>query len=375
MLDRLVLHIGAHKTGTTAIQGSLVDAYDSLLARGILYPRAGRLGTGHDQLARELYVDVSPPVTETMSHLELLEEVRAVRPSAVVVSAEDLSAPNPRERAIAWASHLGEELQPREMRVVAYVRPQWEYIASSYAQRVKQGATRLPFEQHLEWAFGEGSARFDYCQRFDAWREAFGDRLEIRLYAPELLRGGDVVSDFWRAVGLGSPPEADNEYSNRRLGAVTTEMLRALHEFLSEHQLDEVVPVGLILGRARRLLNVQFPDDPPFSPLTPALVARIAERFAASNDAFVREYLGVRETSFFTPAEGLEIEPTTWSLSEASERERVVFEEIVRHAVRQARAGARPVASGEHSGRGSRDRLRRMVGRLRWRLRVRLWLR
>jgi hypothetical protein len=41
-IDRIVFHIGAYKTGTTAIQQSLVDAHETLLTRGCCtWRRAG----------------------------------------------------------------------------------------------------------------------------------------------------------------------------------------------------------------------------------------------------------------------------------------------------------------------------------------------
>jgi len=86
MIDRLVLHIGSHKTGSTAIQRSLRDATDLLLERGILYPRTGRSGVGHAQLANEL-VNTSGPLTAIPSHLGLIEEVRVSRPRTLLLSA------------------------------------------------------------------------------------------------------------------------------------------------------------------------------------------------------------------------------------------------------------------------------------------------
>jgi hypothetical protein len=66
-----------HKTGTTAIQESLVEAQESLRERGVLYPETGRSGPGLTQLARELKLS-SGTMLETPGDLELLEDVRGV---------------------------------------------------------------------------------------------------------------------------------------------------------------------------------------------------------------------------------------------------------------------------------------------------------
>jgi len=45
------IHIGIHKTGSTAIQHFLHHNHDALLNHGILYPKVGLHGTGHHEIA------------------------------------------------------------------------------------------------------------------------------------------------------------------------------------------------------------------------------------------------------------------------------------------------------------------------------------
>jgi hypothetical protein len=190
MIDRLVLHIGSHKTGSTAIQRSLADATDSLLARGILYPRAGRWGVGHAQLANEL-VNTNGPLMAIPSHLGLIEEVRASRPSTLLLSAEGFTNKGS-ARPAEWVRGLCEALQPQDLRIVGYVRPQWECLESAYAELVRVGMVWAPFAEWLEGAL-EGESAFDYIRRFAPWREEFAERLEIRLYAAPSLSGRDAT--------------------------------------------------------------------------------------------------------------------------------------------------------------------------------------
>lgn len=336
MLERVVFHIGTHKTGTTAIQASLVRAHDSLLSRGVLYPRTGREGPGHAQLAREL-LSTDAPVAKVQSHLGLLEEIRIARPATLVVSSEGLlgvGSPRP----IEWARHLCEELQPAHVDVLGYVRPQWARIESEYAMRVRRGRTWQSFEQDLERLMVD--KRFDYLETFKPWRQAFGESLELRPYSADLLLGGDAVADFWSSVGLGEPPEAPHHH-NVRPGARTTEMLRLLRAFLAAHHLDALIPqpadphpnpgaraIHEMLRRARRRIEAAFANDRPFSPLTQELAIRIAAHFAASNEQFVETYLSGRQESLFAPPNEPR-EPSTWSLSNASEDERRFFAQLV----------------------------------------------
>ena len=336
MLERIVFHIGTHKTGTTTIQVSLGKAYDSLLARGVLYPRAGREGPGHAQLGREL-LSTDAPLAKVPSHLGILAELRKARPSTLLISSEGLlggSSPRP----VEWARHLCEELKPAQVDVLAYVRPQWERIESQYAVRLRTGRGWEPFEQAIERMITQ--KRFDYLETFRPWRQAFGDRLELRPYGPDYLLGRDAVTDFWSSVGLGVPPEFPDD-ANPRPGARTTEMLRLLRAFLADHRLDMLLPqpaephplphqraVQEALRRARRRIEAEFADDRPFSPLTQEMVVRLADHFAPSNEQLVQTYLGGRHASLFSPPTEPR-EPSTWSLSDASEDERRFFAHLV----------------------------------------------
>lgn len=365
MIDRLVIHIGTHKTGSTAIQRSLVGAREFLLARGILYPKPGRDRlAGHGELARGLTATSGAP-TETPTHLAFLEELRDTGASVLVISAEGLGS-DFSGRSVAWARAACEELRPREARILAYVRPQWEYMESSYAQRVKDGRTWVTFEEYFER--GLGDRRYDYSSVFDPWREALGERLELRPHAPELLMGGDAVTDFWHAAGLGPPPVSRDGFPNRRTGARTTEMLRALRALLADHRLDELLPATKVVRRARERIEAELPGDRPFAPFTPDLVSRVVERFAASNEALVRDYFGGRHASLFSPP--TELERSTWSLTEATDQELRVFAGVVGDALRPVRGAARGSAAGYSSGRAPAA-VRESVESIRRRLRLR----
>jgi hypothetical protein len=324
VVDRVVLHIGSHKTGSTAIQGTLIDASEELLARGILYPRAGRQGPGHARLAGELAF-LEAPVTQAPSHKELLTEVRASDPHTLVLSAENFT---PRESSwpADWALHLVEELSPRRVQVVGYVRPQWEFIEASYSQQVKVGITSLHFEDYLTKCFLD--PHFDYPRKFGPWRRAFGDHLEVRPFSHEHLVCGDAVADFWSLVGLGSPPELREKYANRRPGAREIVLLRELSTRLTGRQAE--LPIRKILAKAAKRLRAELSDDSPFSPMDAELISYVAERFSASNKRFVNDYWDREHATFFAlPVDGSRLSASSWSLDDASEQEMRLLDDVL----------------------------------------------
>jgi hypothetical protein len=380
-VERIVFHIGTHKTGSSAIQGSLLQSSDALLARGILYPRTGRGRPGLARLTDELRESSTP--AEAPVHRALVDETLTSDASVLVLSAEDFSSPRSAPRSAAWARSLCTELRADRSNVVAYVRPQWEWIESSYAQQVKTGLIWAPFADYLEAMLASDS--LDYRTRLDPWREAFED-LEVRPYSSALLFDGDVVDDFWKTVDFGRPIQRAELFANHRLGARTTEMLRTIRSVLAERGLDDRLPVRRALARASRRIEADLPRDDPFSPLTSELVARAAERFAASNAEVVRRHFGGLHAELFAPPTDLERDPSRWSLEHASTREREVFAGALAQVLDEARTGKeatgrrkavpstqvgvrRPVRRGRRARRAVK-RVRRLVA-----IRTRLGLR
>lgn len=348
LLDRVILHIGTHKTGTTAIQASLKKASASLLSRGVLYPLSGRLGAGHAGLALLAEHHGEAPGASDLEH-RLLEEVATVRPATLVLSAERFSS-NGGPRRARWASWLCGHLDARRVQVIGYVRPQWEFIESAYAQRVKAGITWVDFEGHLGLVLSQAdsepeSSRYHYPSVFEPWRRMFGEGLEVRPCSAELLIGHDAVEDFWHTAGLGSLPAPRGGHLNSRADAKTTEMLRALRSVLADHGVDEQASVRQAMRRAHLRIEARLPREEPFRAVTPDLLARIADSFRASNATFVRDFLGGEYASLFEPPANLSPVGATWSLEGASSEERQLYEEIVAEALSSFRLSA-------HSTRG-----------------------
>lgn len=115
-------------------------------------------------------------------------------------------------------------------------------------------------------------------------------------------------------------------------------MLRELRTLLADEKLDESLSPREVLGHARRRIEAELPGDRPFARMTPELIRRIAERFAASNREFVRECLGGRDAGLFTPPETPRVQPVEWSLLDADECERRVFTRVVEDSLAEARA-------------------------------------
>jgi hypothetical protein len=134
-------------------------------------------------------------------------------------------------------------------------------------------------------------------------------------------------------------------------------MLRALRTLLADHHLDGLLDIGETFSRAEWRVRTELPEDRPFARLTPELVARIAERYSASNEEFVREYLGGRHRSLFSVPTALEEPPPAWSLGTASERELKIFAGVVEEALNRVGAGFVDEARAEVAGEAVEETL------------------
>lgn len=183
----LLLHIGRHKTGTTAIQFFLADNRKALQDHGYFVPTSGRVHAAHHQFARQL----SPPQLATLGHeydLAQLSSIRELEQEMTGV-AQDLKAivssevfQNCRPQAVQSA------FRHYNVSVVVYLRNQLEYLASSYAQRIH--ATN--YTGSIEDFYADVHRQsYHYASFLKGWNDQFSGRVIARRYEAK-----SVVDDF-----------------------------------------------------------------------------------------------------------------------------------------------------------------------------------
>ncbi len=140
-----LLHIGPHKTGTTAIQGAFHLARERLALQGIVYP-----GSGRQPLRPILAVTGQPALLgEQRPHMahwnHLVRDVRAARNQRVVVSSEFFA-----EADDAVACRVIEDLGGSQVHVVVTLRPLTKILPSQWQQYMQNGYC-MPY---LDWLEG-----------------------------------------------------------------------------------------------------------------------------------------------------------------------------------------------------------------------------
>jgi len=186
----LFVHIGTHKTGTSALQSALTHHADNLLENGVRYIKAGREDAhAHHKLAQSVRGKKGIPLS---SWAPVRAELDASTSPVNLLSSEGFS--------FAPAEGVRKELGSRtDVRIVLYLRRQDKYLQSLYKQGVAGGRTP-DFDAWLE----RHASRGDYLALVSQWAEHFGrDAIVLRPYE----RNGktiDLVEDFMGVLGCDS---------------------------------------------------------------------------------------------------------------------------------------------------------------------------
>lgn len=186
-MRKCFIHIGTHKTGTTAIQHLLTRNTSALQEKGYFYPQAGRLELlpGHHNVAWEISGD-----HRFQNHYgtidDLMREVKH-RSENIILSSEDF------ECSLYNKSKFSDFISLLQscgflVTVILYVRNQIDYLPRLYLTLMYSGLD-LSFKNVLEPTLETGEFRwrewifnFDYCDLLGRVGEHANVNVIVRSY-------------------------------------------------------------------------------------------------------------------------------------------------------------------------------------------------
>ena len=199
-MRKLILHIGAHKTGTSAIQQYLLRHKQALIDKGWFYCERPGMPTNWGHMfrvqaeANGARISLGPLVMKRM--LQLMD---SGQPN-VIFSAEDLWFMDEANIA-AFSEAMAERFC--KVTVIAYVRRQDLMAISHWLQGGKTVQSALIFggQDGPLKNINAGMLRYlDYASVLQAWQAALPQAdLVVRVYDRELFPNGNVVADFLTA--------------------------------------------------------------------------------------------------------------------------------------------------------------------------------
>ena len=280
--DAILLHLGFHKTGTTALQSMFADSRPRLAEHDVLYP--GRRRSHHPAamamtnrtwgVGREGGQDPDPRAWNRLARAARRHQGR------VLISSENFAL-TADEAAARMVADLGAD----RVHVVFTVRPLAQLLSSSWQQYLKSGWTTT-YDQWVEQVVAElepGARRSGFWLRNDyptivgRWASLVGPQ-RVHLVCLDAADRGFLLRTFEELLGIPAgvvdPGVAD---SNRSMTAAEAELLRALNA-ASTHWDWPTYQHTIRVGAAAAMVEDRRPE-PEETPLVTAqdVLDRVAE--------------------------------------------------------------------------------------------------
>lgn len=336
MRRRAIIHIGTLKTGSTSIQRLCASNRDVLLASGFAYSKAAGERSHRGLVA----IAASPDVGDHFARLTGLgqDQTEAVETLRATLAAELEMLPDSVHTVIFSNEHCSQRIRTveeatrlkhfmreffSEIRILAYLRRQDEYMVSNYSTRLRHGNfTGIDVLPSIGGegdgvlsrdASGEPAAardldrkegrtadidkpQLDWAAMLDVWRSAFGcDRVNARIFDKQIFVGGDLVIDFQHACGIPPVLPSEGPAANTSLVPEAQEFLRRLNVARREVS-RKTVELPSIPRAVRRELNMQYSGRGRLPSRTQARA--FFEHYRDANERLRVEYFPDRPAAF-----------------------------------------------------------------------------
>lgn len=288
-MDRLILHVGTHKTGTTALQQFFWMNRERLRARGVLYPEG--FGTHHATLAAAVGQGNPGPLQG------VLESREAAKAPTVLISSENFWR---QAEKLAFVRE-----RARQVTIVLYLRRQDHYVQSMYQENVKNPeklGTKTFAEYYADFCRHDAKRigrPLDWRLLVEGWVAAFGrENVVVRPYERGQFAGGSIFTDFLAAVGIPwdegfELPPRDKE--NVGFSPEVVELIRLGNRGRTrEEQVSLVATLAAALAAA--------PEErtgPKYNYLSPAERIALLTKAEEGNAWIARELLGRADGRLF----------------------------------------------------------------------------
>lgn len=290
--DRLILHPGSPKTGTSGVQNFLARNREELFEKGYLYPLAGLpaeggAARGHHEIALRLSSDAPGVEAELNVLIEALrKEIAAAPGHTVILSSEEFFG------AIR-IEHLKRILRPRHCHVYVCLRPQHEVLNANYYTQVTHNRIKHVPDVYFDY----GMNRLRYGANVAAFADFCKDTtMSLRVFEKGSPVRTSPIDDFIGQTGLPLvAADSDKFVEHPTLPAQPTLFLRWLNELEFDRQSFFDVFQSL------HSMRPKLPRD--LYTMSPARIESVVETFDAENRQIRLLYLDGLDAPLFGPVE------------------------------------------------------------------------
>ncbi len=284
---KIYLHIGFHKTGTSALQEFLNDNREQLEKNGIFYPRSyGSSYPGNVDLSWAF--NPNPPkwgnVTDE-NRITILDyymaQIQETKADKIIISSEDFSLLDSNFEII---ENIKEYFIDFDVTVISYVREPVDFIFSLYSHAIRSRNISMDLKKYIADVFNFRSG--DFPLRLQVWRRVFGkESLVVRKYDPRNFINNSLVDDFFDAISLNNDIKQEMKKSNIGIhpwliNAYIEISSSSLPEDIKNKKLRDLVNLGSDLPKTKALEYLISPED----------ISIIKNSYQVSYNRLKREY-------------------------------------------------------------------------------------
>ncbi len=196
-MQRLILHIGQAKTGTTTLQSTLLASREALLEHGILYPRT--ISSNNHRIANSFFCAPKKPSNiDILRHNNNREAMAKEARQAVQLILDDISEHKPDMMILSAESFFSAGRQENFPDLIAQLNTWADEVVTVAYIRAPAPLYLSRLQQNLRWTGLEkpGSGKLNYRGSLEPYLNAEGTTLHVHEYDRAALTGGDIVEDF-----------------------------------------------------------------------------------------------------------------------------------------------------------------------------------
>lgn len=188
-----IVHIGTHKTGSSALQKFLYENRAALLKKGFLYPQKGIKGKAHHQLALAMRERNQIALKEILIGIKKEADFYGV--NKIILSSEGFEYIENRD--------FFKTVFEKGLQIVLFIRRQDNYIESEYNQHVKMYGLRYTkdiYQFYFRYPF---ESRLNYKHVCNAWRAVLnGKCIHVINYDNSASKHSGIFEGFLSQIGI-----------------------------------------------------------------------------------------------------------------------------------------------------------------------------
>ncbi len=304
---KILLHVGQSKTGTSAIQAYLTLNRAQLHDRGVLYPSVTIGGFkvdlgSHNAVADSLTgVARYPGLTAEEYFTQFYHEAERIDAGLMILSAEHFFGGEPRiwdvqndaeyfDRYRCKLEALYGFLKGHEVEILAYLRPQVDWLASAISQtiRTERLIREQPIYRNDRQFFEMAKPVLRYADLIQLWIECLHPKnVAVVPYERKNLHKGSSIADFLSRSGLEDMTltyGSDDLQVNASLSREFIEVKKSLN-LLPRSKSDERIVIACLERIAARDRHLAFYR------LDAGLINEVTVYVAAGNALLNRSYM------------------------------------------------------------------------------------